>query len=89
MSSPSAALVAMTNGSFTPLAQMAGKEATYETLREIARRKPWFTRLEQEPWAALLSANRPGSSTPTATSWNDGSRTPSGSIAWPWRNICR
>ncbi len=47
-------LGAMTNGSFTPLAQMAGKEATYATLREIAMRKPWFVRLEQQPWAALL-----------------------------------
>jgi Trehalose utilisation len=47
-------LGAMTNGSFTPLAQMAGPEATYATLREIAIRKPWFTRLTQEPWAALL-----------------------------------
>jgi hypothetical protein len=47
-------LGAMTNGSFTPLAQMAGKETTYATLREIAKRKPWFTRLTQEPWAALL-----------------------------------
>ncbi len=47
-------LGAMTNGSFTPLAQMAGKQATYDTLREIVRRQEWFTRLEQEPWAALL-----------------------------------
>jgi len=47
-------LGAMTNGSFTPLAMMAGKEATFATLREIARRAPWFTRLEQEPWAAVL-----------------------------------
>ncbi len=47
-------LGAMTNGSFTPLAQMAGKDATYATLREIAVRKPWFVRLQQEPWAAVL-----------------------------------
>jgi hypothetical protein len=47
-------LGAMTNGSFTPLAMMAGKDATFATLREIARRKPWFTRLQQEPWAAML-----------------------------------
>jgi hypothetical protein len=47
-------LGAMTNGSFTPLAMAAGKAATYNTLREIAARKPWFTRLKQEPWAALL-----------------------------------
>ncbi len=47
-------LGAMTNGSFTPLAQMAGKEATQATLQEIAKRKHVFTRLEQEPWAALL-----------------------------------
>lgn len=47
-------LGAMTNGSFTPLAQMAGKATTQSTLAEIAKRKPWFVRLEQEPWAALL-----------------------------------
>lgn len=47
-------LGAMTNGSFTPLAQMAGKSATQATLKEIARRKPWFVHLKQEPWAALL-----------------------------------
>ena len=47
-------LGAMTNGSFTPLAQMAGRQATYDTLREIVRRRDTFTRLEQEPWAALL-----------------------------------
>lgn len=47
-------LGAMTNGSFTPLAQMAGKPATYATLREIALRKPWFVRLQAQPWAAML-----------------------------------
>lgn len=47
-------LGAMTNGSFTPLAQMAGKAATQATLKEIAIRKPWFVHLQQEPWAALL-----------------------------------
>lgn len=47
-------LGAMTNGSFTPLAQMAGKNATLATLSEIAKRKEWFVRLDQEPWAALL-----------------------------------
>lgn len=47
-------LGAMTNGSFTPLAQMAGRQATHDTLREIVRRREWFTGLEQEPWAALL-----------------------------------
>lgn len=47
-------LGAMVNGAFTPLAQMAGKAATHATLREIARRQPWFTRLTPEPWAALL-----------------------------------
>ncbi len=47
-------LGAMTNGSFTPVAGAAGKEATYATLREIAKRKPWFVRLKQEPWAAML-----------------------------------
>jgi len=47
-------LGAMTNGSFTPLAMMAGKQATLATLHEIKRRQPWFVRLQQEPWAALL-----------------------------------
>lgn len=47
-------LGAMTNGSFTPLAQMAGKRATDETLREIVKRGPWFTRLDPQPWAAML-----------------------------------
>jgi hypothetical protein len=47
-------LGAMTNGSFTPLAQSIGKEASQETLREIVKRQEWFTRLEQEPWGALL-----------------------------------
>ncbi len=47
-------LGAMTNGSFTPLAQMAGKDTTLATLREISSRRPWFVHLKQEPWAALL-----------------------------------
>jgi len=47
-------LGAMTNGSFTPLAMAAGKEATYATLRKIQKRKQWFVRLQQEPWAAVL-----------------------------------
>ena len=47
-------LGAMVNGSFTPLANMAGKEATQAALREIARRKAWFQRLTPEPWGALL-----------------------------------
>lgn len=47
-------LGAMVNGSFTPLATMAGQESTYATLREIHRRKPWFVRLAPEPWSALL-----------------------------------
>lgn len=47
-------LGAMTNGSFTPLAQMAGRDATYATLKEIAKRKDTFVRLQQEPWAAVL-----------------------------------
>lgn len=47
-------LGAMTNGSYAPLAQMAGKEATYATLREICKRKSLFRDLSQEPWAALL-----------------------------------
>jgi hypothetical protein len=45
---------AMTNGSFTPLAQMSGREAMESTLSEIAKRKDWFTHLEQEPLGALL-----------------------------------
>jgi type 1 glutamine amidotransferase len=44
----------MTNGSFAPLALAAGKDATYEALRQIQRRKPWVTRTEPMPWAALL-----------------------------------
>lgn len=47
-------LGAMTNGSFTPLAQMAGRDATESTLREIARRKETFTHLSSEPWGAIL-----------------------------------
>ncbi len=47
-------LGAMTNGSFTPLAQMAGPEATRAALVEIAARRDWFVRLEAEPWCALL-----------------------------------
>jgi len=47
-------LSAMANGGFTPLSLQAGKEATYETLRQIALRKPWIVRTEREPWAAVL-----------------------------------
>jgi hypothetical protein len=49
-------MMAMTNGSITPLAvpTAAGKEAGDHTLREIGRRKKWFIRSTQEPWAALL-----------------------------------
>ena len=47
-------LGAMTNGSFTPLSTMAGKEATLETLRQIKLRSPWVVRTEQAPWAAML-----------------------------------
>ena len=45
---------AITNGSFTPLAIAAGKDATYEALRQVKRRSPWITRTEPVPWAALL-----------------------------------
>jgi hypothetical protein len=50
------AMMAMTNGSITPLAvpTAAGKEAGDQTLREIGKRKRWFIRATQEPWAALL-----------------------------------
>ena len=49
-------MMAMTNGSITPLAvpTAAGKEAGDFTLREIGRRKPWLIRTTPEPWAALL-----------------------------------
>lgn len=47
-------LGAMTNGAFTPLAQMAGKKATHQTLSEIHRRQRWITRTKPLPWAALL-----------------------------------
>lgn len=47
-------LSANANGSFTPLSLMAGKDATYAALREIKRRRPWLTRTEPMPWAALL-----------------------------------
>jgi hypothetical protein len=49
-------MMAMTNGSITPLAvpTAAGKEAGEQTLREIGRRKRWFVRATPEPWAALL-----------------------------------
>jgi hypothetical protein len=49
-------MMAMTNGSITPLAvpTAAGKIAGDETLREIGRRKKWFVRSTAEPWAALL-----------------------------------
>ncbi|MDB6152912.1 MAG: Trehalose utilization [Chthoniobacteraceae bacterium] len=49
-------MMAMTNGSITPLAvpTAAGKVAGDDTLREIGRRKKWFIRSTPEPWAALL-----------------------------------
>ncbi len=49
-------MMAMTNGSITPLAvpTAAGKEAGDDTLREIGRRKKWCIRSTPEPWAALL-----------------------------------
>jgi hypothetical protein len=49
-------MMAMTNGSITPLAlpTAAGKEAGEFTIREIGRRKKWLIRAEQQPWAALL-----------------------------------
>ena len=48
--------MAMTNGCITPIASpsVAGKEAGDNALREIGKRKKWFTRSTQEPWAALL-----------------------------------
>ncbi len=36
-------LGAMTNGSFTPIAQMAGKEATYATLKKCAAQAGLYT----------------------------------------------
>lgn len=49
-------MMAMTNGSITPIAMptAAGKEAGDRVIREIGRRKKWFVRARQEPWAALL-----------------------------------
>ncbi|MEI6914930.1 MAG: beta-galactosidase trimerization domain-containing protein, partial [Armatimonadota bacterium] len=49
-------LMAMTNGSITPLAlpSAAGREAGDQALKEIGKRKKWFIRTTQEPWAALL-----------------------------------
>lgn len=47
-------LGAMTNGSFTPISQAIGKETTQATMREIVKRRDLFTRLVQEPYAALL-----------------------------------
>jgi hypothetical protein len=49
-------MMAMTNGSITPIALPtgAGKEAGDETMQEIGKRKKWCIRTTQEPWAALL-----------------------------------
>lgn len=49
-------MMGMTNGSMTPLAvpTAAGKQAGDDALREIGKRKKWFIRSTQEPWAALL-----------------------------------
>jgi hypothetical protein len=49
-------MMAMTNGSITPLAlpTAAGKEAGEHTIREIGKRKKWLIRTTQEPWAAVL-----------------------------------
>jgi hypothetical protein len=49
-------MMAMTNGSITPIALPtgAGKEAGDQTMREIGKRKKWCIRTTQEPWAALL-----------------------------------
>ncbi len=49
-------MMAMTNGSITPIALPtgAGKEAGDQTMREIGKRKRWCIQTTQEPWAALL-----------------------------------
>jgi hypothetical protein len=47
-------LGAMTNGCFTPLAQMAGRDATWATLKEIADRQDVFARLTPKRWGAIL-----------------------------------
>ncbi len=50
-------LLAMTYGArpSMALAQPAAlQEATYESLHEIAKREPWVTHVQPEPWAALL-----------------------------------
>ena len=49
-------LMAMTNGSITPIATTSafGNNAFTNTMVEIGKRKQWFVRTTQEPWAALL-----------------------------------
>jgi len=49
-------MMAMTNGAIVPLAlpSAASKEAGELAMKEIGKRKKWFVRATQEPWAALL-----------------------------------
>lgn len=49
-------MLAMTNGSITPLAvpTAAGREAGDQTIREIGKRKKWLIRTTSEPWGAIL-----------------------------------
>ncbi len=82
-------LGAMTNGSFTPLAQMAGKDATYATLEEISRRKKWFTRLTQEPWCALLVSEQTRQFYAHGNVMERWLSHALGHIAWGWKSIFR
>lgn len=49
-------LMAMTNGCITPIATTSafGNAAFTNAMQEIGKRKQWFVRSVQEPWAALL-----------------------------------
>jgi hypothetical protein len=50
------AMMALTNGSITPLMIPNNVEKDFReaTMVEIGKRKKWFVRTKQEPWAALL-----------------------------------
>jgi len=53
-------LLAMTYGARPSMALAQPKllqEATYQSLQEIARREPWITHVQPEPWAALLMSD--------------------------------
>jgi hypothetical protein len=53
-------LLAMTYGARPSMALAQPRllqDATYRSLREIARREPWITHVQPEPWAALLMSD--------------------------------